>query len=59
MGGVVAFMVGHSSFASSSGGWLVHALVAHVFVALNITTRFHRAAIVLTKCSSLVAERHA
>ncbi len=43
----------------SGKGFPIHALVAHVFVALDITKRFHRAAIVLTGCSSLVVERHA
>jgi hypothetical protein len=51
MGGVVAFTVGRSSFASSGGGWPIHALVAHVFITLDITTCFHRVAIVLTGCS--------
>jgi hypothetical protein len=59
MGGVVAFTVGRSSFASSSRGWSVHVIIAHVFIALDITMRFHQAAIVLTGCLSLVVERHA
>jgi hypothetical protein len=51
MGGL-ALALGHSSSASSGEGWPVHALVPHVFIALDITIRFHWADMVLTGCFS-------
>jgi hypothetical protein len=45
--------------ASSGGGCPLHALVAHVLVTFDITIRFHREDMVLTGCSSSLAERHA
>ncbi len=45
--------------ASSGGSCPVHALVAHVLVTFNNTIRFHREDMVLTGCSSSLAERHA
>jgi hypothetical protein len=45
--------------ALSGGGCPVHALVAHVLVTFDITIRFHREDMVLTGCSSLLADRQA
>jgi hypothetical protein len=59
MGCLLALVMGQSSSALSDGGWPVHALVAHVLVVLNITSRFHWADMVLTGCSSLLADRQA
>ncbi len=52
-------MRGRSSSASSGNGGPVQMLCAHVFVGLDITIRFHCMDMVLTWCSSLLAERHA
>jgi hypothetical protein len=59
MGGLLTLVMGRSSSALSDGGWPIHALVAHVLVVLDITRLFHRADMVLTGCSSLLADRQA
>ncbi len=58
MGGL-ALALGRSSSALSGRGWPIHALITHVFVAVDITIRFHWADMVLTGCFSLLAERQA
>jgi hypothetical protein len=58
-GCLLALVMGRSSLALSNGGWSVHALVAHVLMVLNITSRFHRADMVLTRCPSLLVDRQA
>ncbi len=45
--------------ASSGRSCPIHALVAHVLVTFNITIHFYREDMVLTGCSSSLAERHA
>jgi hypothetical protein len=59
MGCLLALVMGRSSLALSGGGWPIHALVAYVLVVLDITSRFHRADMGLTGCSSLLADRQA
>ena len=46
---------GQSSSATSGGGCPIHALIAHVFVAFDITIRFHLEDMVLTGNSSSLA----
>jgi hypothetical protein len=50
---------GSSATALSGGGCPIQALVAHAFVALDITIRFHLDDMVLIGNSSSLAERHA
>jgi hypothetical protein len=59
MGCLLALVMGRFSLALSEGGWPIHALVAHFLVILDITSRFHQADMVLTGCSSLLADRQA
>jgi hypothetical protein len=59
MGCLLALVMRRSSLALSDRGWPVHALVPHVLVVLDITSRFHRVDMVLTGCSSLLADRQA
>jgi hypothetical protein len=58
VGGLVS-ACGPSSSASFGGGCPLHALVAHVLVAFDITIRFHLEDMVLSGCSSSLADRQA
>ncbi len=59
MDSLLALVMGRFSLALSDGGWPVHALVAHILVVLDITIHFHQVDMVLTGCSSLLADRQA